>query len=198
MKFEFDLDGVLCDIHSALEKRIQALGYKDYRADNIKRYDMKNSGIGCPRAVLMQNLYSPQIYDEAQPMQYAVDLVSWILKNGHEVVINTLCTQEQSKKKLEWIGNFQSKIDGGTCLVLLNKDYGVKQMTQDADVCIEDCIDNIRRSPASTKILLKAPYNRLENNRDSMDVFEEAIYADDLLMVKKELVKLFPKEFTLE
>lgn len=191
MTFEIDQDGVLCDIYTVMEKKIRDEGYKNYSTENIRRYDMKNSGIGCPRVVLQRYLYKEDIYTEALPYEGAVEFVSWLLSNGQEVIIHTRSSLEQYNRKIKWLNDFQSMVTSGTFLVQIDTETELKNMLESADCTIEDSLGDLNRSPSDMRFLVNRHHNHKEYNMEYAPLFNEISCFDRLDDIKSFLKSVY-------
>ena len=76
-----DVDDVLIDLNKNIEKRINKMGYTDYKVENIKTYDLNKdinvsmlpekqrsfmgNGLGCPRELILS------YYSDVESFYYA-------------------------------------------------------------------------------------------------------------------------------
>lgn len=197
---EIDLDGVIADIYSPVERLIKGEGYHNFTFDNVKTYEAKEPNIGCPRVEMNKWFNRPEIYNIIEPYKGVEELISWLLRNKVKVVINTKSTIEVEEGKRVWIEALKHRIKDGKIHYIIETSAGLKKMLKNSRVLIEDSLENIRRSPAETKFLISRHHNKKENNLKYISLFEdnELYVISEYSEIKNRLKEFYPEVFIYE
>lgn len=192
---ELDIDGTIADIFTPIEALIKQEGYANFTFESVLRYDAKNSCIGCPRVVMNKWYYTPDIYNVTEPYEGAIEFIDWLLEYGLRVIMNTKCyTKEVGIAKEKWVGEINKKLKHGKVEYIADCHLGAKRMLENANILVEDSLENIKRSNADTKFIFGSHHNKRKHNEKYEQVYEEAYYIDgkssrDKYAVIKEIIK---------
>lgn len=182
-----DVDGVLLDIHSALEKQLQAQGY-DFSMSRVLTYDFNKSlpqdkvpdwlinsdkgyefFLNVPRSKIFEELGNVELFKTADFYEDAIqEIKDMVLSHNAQVIISTQSfTEEIANVKKERL------LDRLAGYPIEYKDFigDSKGIIEEADYVIEDCISNIDMYDCH-KVLVSKPYNQPEFNT-SKNVFKD-------------------------
>lgn len=191
LRIECDLDATLADIYTPAEKFIKMEGYENFKFSNVRTYEGKHSGIGCPRVVRLKWLLEPKIYELAKLYEGAYEFVDKITSYQNvDFTINSKSPEKCRVAKTDFFNRVFPKKDN--LHFLLDTSDGIKKML-DADVLIEDCLDNLQRSTANVKILINRSHNALKYNQKYKDLFEELYCVDDCLQAFQVIKDIYPE-----
>lgn len=186
-KVVIDVDGVLLDVHTELEKRLRNLGY-DFGMDRVLTYDFNKSlsqdrvplwlmetdngydfYLNVPRSVIFEELANVELFKKADFFEDAIEKVKELSKlpNVQVVIATQSFTEDIAIIKRE---RLIEKLKG-VSIEYIDFIGSNKGIVEGADYVIEDCIDNLDMYSCS-KVLVSKPYNQRENNT-SVNKFED-------------------------
>ena len=168
LELEIDMDGVLVDIHSYIEKKVREEGYSSFSFDDVKKYDLSGD-IGVPRSVVKKYFLSEDVFLNSEPMAGAVEFMAWV-KSLPEVFVtlHTFCASGIVSVKSKWVAEHFG-LDN--LIICADTDVEDKIMLK-SDIVVEDCLSNLKASSSPTKVLFSRPYNSLEHNADFTTLFD--------------------------
>lgn len=181
LKVVFDRDGVLNELNQKVAETVGVL-YDLFKTYNITENTHFSEDV---RTAIYRCYKDPQIFADVPPAKGVEEIAR--LKNDKRVylVVHSLSYSDViANVKKEWdkkhgIDFFDEYMD---CC-------GEQKEMKDAFILVEDCIDNILRSPAKYKILINQPYNQgaIPDNTFRVDGIPEAI------KIIEELIKKVPE-----
>lgn len=191
LKIECDLDATLVDIYTPAEKFIKMEGYEHFKFSNVRTYEGKHSGIGCPRVVRLKWLLEPKIYSTAKLYDGAYEFIDKITSyKDVDFTINSKTPEKCRKAKQDFLDRtFPKKSNFHT---IIDTSDGVKRML-DVDILIEDCLDNLLRSTANTKILINRSHNDIRYNGKYKELFKELYCVDDCMQAFNVIKSIYPE-----
>lgn len=178
---EVDVDGVLLDIHSALENKLHEMGFTKFSMENVRTYDFNRSlgssafilpTLGVTSDIIFNQLKNVEIFRKAKPDWDAIEFIKHIAANDDiEFIIHTssldeTVTEEKKKQLSEWFGNCKN-----ISFVVTGSDKEL--LRDDIAAVIENCHLNLYKYPQTTQCyLVNKPYNRLSSfyNTEYMDI----------------------------
>lgn len=177
---EVDIDGTIADIFTPIESLIKREGYEDFSFNKVVRYDGRVEGVGCPRAVMNKWYEVADVYSMVEPYSGAIEFIDWLLRMKVLVIANTKCynTSVRDAKSI-WISEINKKLQYGEIEYIADCSLGDKILLNNADIILEDALDNVRRSNAPTKFIIGRHHNKPEYNSQYKQVFEDAYYIDN-------------------
>jgi 5'(3')-deoxyribonucleotidase len=186
---EVDMDGVCVDIYSYIEEKVKSEGYKDFTFDNIKTYNMVNSGIGCPRVVIQKYFFDEKVFEECTISEQAIEFFKWV--NTLEDTVLVIHSHATKSEILDAKREIVKVLDEEGIIYKLQLDSTpMKRMLKDSYIVIEDSLDNLYSSTADIKILFKQHHNKRENNQNFEDLYEELyMEAIDFTGIKENLIR---------
>lgn len=181
-----DVDGVLLDVHTALEEKLKSMGYS-FEMTDVLTYDFNRSldssiqapDLGVPRDVIFKCLSDVDIFRSASIDMQAVNLIKEQVKSGRvEFIIYT--QSYNSDISAEKCKRLFSLFDG--CDAVKIKSFvGEHKPTLDSvdvSAVIEDSLENIRGySESALSYLIDKPYNQRIYNECYADVFNRSTFT---------------------
>lgn len=156
---ELDVDGVLLDVYTPVEKYLASQGLYFSFKDSVRTWGMRETGI--LRPMLLKLLTDAEIRKNADWYDGAVNFVEYIARfckrHNYKLVLNTHESNYAAAKvkldkleglKSEVIEDFDINVQCGPCKEMLN-----------SYICIDDSLDNICRSTAKHPILFNSFHN---------------------------------------
>ena len=188
--FEIDLHGVIADLYSYIEEQIINEGYKDFSFQNVKNYEVMNSGIGCPKVIIDKYINSVDSFLNCKPYEGALEFIDWVKsKPDVDVVIHSFAVNTFIGDAItEWCKQYIPD-----CELIL--DIGIAKKMLSSDVCIEDSLENLSRSVAAIKYIRRQHHNREEYNHKWARVFDESLVVETFEDIKKDLESILPETF---
>lgn len=162
IKIIFDRDGVFNQLN---RKVAETLGFM---YDLFKVYHIESNPHFSEdmQAAIYRCYNDPKIFADVSPAQGYMDIARIKQDDRVRLIVNSLSSSKViAKVKKEWdkkhgIDFFDEYLD---C-------FGEKKQMQEAFIQVEDCIENIERSPAKFKILINQPYNQGEMPKNTFRV----------------------------
>ena len=156
---ELDVDGVLLDVYTPVEKYLASQGLYFSFKDSVRTWGMRETGI--LRPMLLKLLTDAEIRKNADWYDGAVNFVEYIARfckrHNYKLVLNTHESNYAAAKvkldkleglKKEVTEDFDINVQCSPCKEMLN-----------SYICIDDSLDNICRSTAKCPILFNSFHN---------------------------------------
>ena len=170
-----DMDDVLIDLNGQVEKEVQAMGYSDFKVENILTYDLNKSiihenlpihqkllqdhGLGCPREVIIEKYGDINVFKKCCDISYDNMKALKKLSEKYNVVIHTLSFNSDILfHKAEYLTSVlrDFKIAYSFALGSIKLGYN-----GDVIAVFEDCLENLTcYNDTTKKLLIDKPYNR--------------------------------------
>lgn len=190
MVIVFDMDGVLLDLHTSLEKKLK-IEYPNFTMNNVLTYDFNKSldlslfpfdnglrknnlGLYASYDEIIKCLNNPDIYKEALVYKNVCLLLETLSKKGHTIYITTKTMDfNVAKYKTEQLNQLFGGLKNVSIIVTLGKN---KSIIADADIVIEDNPFELERylSLNVNRYLINKSYNQVQYNRNLEDVFDNS------------------------
>lgn len=195
MKVEITLEGIIADTNSAISKAICEFGYTDFNFNNIKSYDAKHKGVGCPNIVLLKVLESDTLFDNVYANTGINRFLEWLYKNKVDITIHSKYISANKNKRLEWIKNYVDYLNIPNIEIICDsKEEGVICINN-SSISIDYEINYVAESRAETKYMISNTYNSIENNQKFKDYYEELIVLDSIEEIKGSLREIYSEVF---
>lgn len=156
---ELDVDGVLLDVYTPVEKYLASQGLHFSFKDSVRTWGMKETGN--LRPMLLKLLTDAEIRKNADWYDGAVAFVDYLAKlckrHNYKLVLNTHeFNYEAAKVKVDKLEELKSAVSDdfdinvqcGPCKEMLN-----------SYICIDDSLENICRSTAKYPLLFDSFHN---------------------------------------
>ena len=171
LKIAFDCDDVICEFSSVLNDKVNQKFGKNYSYEDIRwGFDQYTP----EELAYAQSLFTSSDFILAlQAKSEAIELINNLVKRGHDVffVTNTCIGAMDGRAKF-LVENFPALRTN--IIITPRKDL------VNADVLIDDCVENLRGTPAEYKVCRSRPWN-MDNN--------EFLRVDSLLPGADEIIK---------
>lgn len=193
-----DVDGVLLNIHTALENRLKELGF-DFSMDRVLTYDfnkslskelvpnwLKNSDtsvgefyLNVSRQMIFELFGQSSLFETAEFDEKAVNALKNLMKYSCiSVVIYSLSFSQE-------IANIKSKrlseVFKGYNYSFVSVVGGDKPALGTADYIIEDSHINLPNyADNAVKFLIDKPYNQIQFNPSYKEIIEKAVRVDSV------------------
>ena len=140
-----DADGVTCNLHEPWLRRYNrdygdSLTVADWKGWNIHRFVKPECG-----KKIYDYLHDPDLYEEVQPIDGALEGVRALRAAGHQVIFSTSCAWGMTDQKAEWFRRY-GFIEGERTAMLPEEFIPVMDKLHiDADLLIDDRAETVRR-----------------------------------------------------
>lgn len=180
LKIIFDRDGVFNELNA---KVADTVGFSYEQQFTVYRIDANPYFSKDVRSAIWQCYANPQFFAELPPAVGYLEIARIKRDPRVHLVVNSLSTTEAiCNVKREWdkkhgIDFFDEYLD--SC--------GQHKIMQEGFIQVEDCMDNICRSPAKFKVLINKPYNqgRIPANTFRVGGLTEAIVVIENLLTQE-------------
>lgn len=172
MRIACDVDGVIANLHDEWYRRYNRDYNDNLTMDRVLTWDVHKFVKPECGTLVYRYLADPDLYDNIQPIEGAVEGVRRLREMGHEVFYVTSCTYGMVDQKARWLERFgfATPRDNGASLprdlIVANSKQYIK-----ADLLIDDAAHNIADwvdENRSRGILFDYPHNRsLDNDKPS-------------------------------
>ena len=177
-----DVDGVLLDIHSALETRVKAV-YPCFSMRNVKTYDFNKScdvPLMADRAFIYEQFKDVELFKAAPQDLAAVEYIRSMAGENEFYIYTLSYTKDVMDLKLKL---FDKWFSHNPNIHFINAFGEKKPLTLDRiSAVVEDCHQNLEQYPSDTDCyLVDKPYNRTKYN----DVLKRAHRCKDTITALK-------------
>lgn len=198
----FDIDGVLLDLHSVLERRLRAEGYVDFSMSLVKTYDFNKTFVsqlksydlplyleqlpphmrdtdymGAPRQRIFEVLSDVTVFEEAELSRESIRLIKLLMDKSKDV--NVIFHSVSYSSDIEAVKNrrLTEAFKGyeGRYKYVHSDGKDGKGIIENANFVVEDCIENLRQYdnvPDCERLLIMKPYNTRVYNPDHAEFFD--------------------------
>lgn len=173
LKIIFDRDGVLNELHLKIAEKLGFFVemFKNYHIEHNEHFDEDL------QKAILKCFKDPQIFADTAPAQGFERLAELRADPRVELIVHSLSYSDIiAQIKKEWdqkhgLTFFHNYID---C-------FGKQKKMLDAFIQVEDCLENLEKSPAQYKILIDKTYNqgdlppniiRVANLSDAVDIIK--------------------------
>lgn len=162
---ECDVDGVLLNIYKPIEDYLEYKGKPELRGfkfeDRVRSWGMQE--LGNLRKDIFELIKRPDLRAKAVWYYGAEDflynLYSICMEHNAVLVLNSHeSSVDAGRVKLDLLVNLASRL-GILPIINVQVSRGSKEMLK-SYICIDDCVNNLLRSPASYKFVVSACHNR--------------------------------------
>ena len=156
---EIDVDCVLLDVYTPVENYLRERGINFKFADSVRTFGMKETGQ--LRSTLLHLLTDADMRRQAEWYNGAKSFVRFLSEyckyHNYALVLNThernYAAAQVKLQKLE-----ELQMETGACFESNVQCGGRKEMLH-SFICVDDCLDNICRSPAEHPLLFNMCHN---------------------------------------
>lgn len=167
-----DVDGVLLDIYTPVEKMLNESGYDIKFERDCTTWSMQS--LGELRPLVLTAFTDPNIRVKAEWYSYAESMLMALSKfasqQGFQVILNTHeINPDCANIKYTKCKNIISKL--GVRNIGINVQTGGKKVQlENSQICIEDSLPNLIASPAYLKFLIPHRHNSPKTNTMPVDI----------------------------
>lgn len=171
---ELDVDGVIGDLYSPIEKIIRTeFPDKNFRFEkDVKSFGMKGVDPKIKKRIF-ELFKDPEIIKN-EPLYsgcktFLKKLYAISKKNNFDIVIHThMLDKYVAEARKTWLESLITslRLDGVKVVIDCGKE---KNMFKGTYYVVEDCIENLKKSDAQIKILLDRPHNNEKTNAGLLD-----------------------------
>lgn len=178
MLIEIDVDGVVANIHGGLNKPVSKKFGVDFDGErDLKTWGMHEVGEE-KRKFIFELFKTPQFIGDLKPLDDAIDALISINKliehyGCGQIVFNTNIADNCVDIRSAWLDDIIKKT-GITATKIVNPTYP-KAMLR-SFIVVEDNLDNLNRSKAFVKILVRRGHNRSVTSNDIVQTDVGEVY----------------------
>lgn len=166
---EVDVDGVLANIHQSINPYMQSIyegfdGDKHIESWGMQELDKLDERL---RSSILKLFGEPEFIGNLKEYDGIVDslkrLDDFCKSRGLQMIINTAVFKGCADARIQWLDNLLKKASIDCGVIVSN---GGKKKMLNSLVCIEDNVDNLRKSEALIKVLIRRGHNRGYSHKD--------------------------------
>ena len=149
-----DCDNILNNLQEVVVNNFNHRNGTNYTLNTFQTYDVMSS-IPKEEAIIMKEMYGESgLYDMVSPIRGARPGIEKLINSGNQVYIATDAIPKTYGEKVEWIKRYFPMIDDAHIISIKHK------WLLNADIMIEDCVENLLAKPFYERILMDYPWNR--------------------------------------
>lgn len=167
MKILLDMDGVMCDLSGHICKLLNRYHGENLKPKDIKEWDISAACKNATQDDIYKFFNEPGFFRHLDPMPGAIDVVSDLFEDGHEIIFVTSTGFTGHSCKLAWLERHLPKKMLKNKFVFNHVVFTFRKDLVRGDILLDDKIKNLNAfknaSPDQIAVCFSHPYNKKWN-----------------------------------